>query len=101
MACPTHTSGHTLDLIISRSINEVNITEFESTLALSDHLFIECNLNMLKPKLAVKKVRFHQLKRIDIPCSKMNCVNSFSDIEEFSRCYDTTLLNFLDKHAPI
>ena len=69
MACPTHTSGHTLDLIISRSINEVNITEFESTLALSDHLFIECNLNMLKPKLAVKKVRFHQLKRIDIPCS--------------------------------
>ena len=29
------------------------------------------------------------------------CVNSFSDIEEFSRCYDTTLLNLLDKHAPI
>ena len=29
------------------------------------------------------------------------CVNSFSDIEEFSRRYDTTLLNLLDKPAPI
>jgi exonuclease III len=32
VACPTHTSGHTLDLIISRSINDVIITELESTL---------------------------------------------------------------------
>ena len=37
VAFPTHTSGHTLDLIISRSISDVIITELESTLALSDH----------------------------------------------------------------
>ena len=36
----------------------------------------------------------------DISGSEL-CVNSFSDIEEFTRCYDTTLLNLLDKHAPI
>ena len=107
VACPTHTSGHTLDLIISRSINDVIITELESTLALSDHSFIECNLNMPKPNFVVKELRFRQLKRIDIPMFKNDisgsdlCVNSFSDIEEFSRCYDTTLLNLLDKHAPI
>ena len=45
VACPTHASGHTLDLIISRSINDLIITELlESTLASSDHSFIECNL---------------------------------------------------------
>ena len=107
VACPTHTSGRTLDLIISRSINDVIITELESTLALSDHSFIECNLNMPKPNFVVKVLRFRQLKRIDIPMFKDDisgaelCVNSFSDIEEFTRCYDTTLLNLLDKHAPI
>ena len=103
----THTSGHTLDLIISRSINDVIITELESTLALSDHSFIECNLNMPKPNFVAKELRFRQLKRIDIPMFKNDisgselCVTSFSDIEEFTRCYDTTLLNLLDKHAPI
>ncbi len=54
VAVPTHTSGHTPDLIISRSINDVIITELESTLALSDHSFIECNLNMLKPNFTFK-----------------------------------------------
>jgi hypothetical protein len=63
----THTSGHTLDLILSRSINDVIITELESTLALSDHSFIECNLNIPKPNFVAKELRFRQLKRIDIP----------------------------------
>ena len=46
------------------------ITELESTLALSDHSFIECNLNMPKPNFVVKELRFRQLKRIDIPTFK-------------------------------
>jgi hypothetical protein len=36
----------------------------------------------------------------DISGSEL-CVNSFSDIEEFTGCYDTTLLNLLDKNGPI
>ena len=106
VAFPTHTSGHTLDLIISRSINDVIITELESTLALSDHSFIECNLNIPKPNFMVKEIRFRQLKRVDIPTFKNDissselCVNSFMDIDELSR-YDTTLSSILDKHAPM
>ena len=46
------------------------ITELESTLALSDHSFIECNLNIPKPNFMVKEIRFRQLKRIDIPTFK-------------------------------
>ena len=39
---PTHSSGHTLDLIITRSTNDVTITSPLTTFALSDHSFIEC-----------------------------------------------------------
>ena len=107
VAFPTRTSGHTLDLIICRSINDVIVTELESTLALSDHSFIDCNLNIPKPNFMVKEIRFRQLKKIDIPMFKNDislfelCVNSFTDIEELSCCYDTTLSSILDKHAPM
>ena len=83
------------------------ITELESTLALSDHSFIECNLNIPKPNFMVKEARFRQLKKIDIPTFKNDissselCVNSFTDIDELSRCYNTTLSSILDKHAPM
>ena len=98
---------HVAFLIISRSINDVIITELESTLALSDHSFIECNLNIPKPNFMVKEIRFRQLKKIDIPTFKNDissselCVNSFTDIDELSRCYDTILSSILDKHAPM
>ena len=36
----------------------------------------------------------------DISSSEL-CVNSFTDIDELSRCYDTTLSSILDKHAPM
>ena len=75
VAFPTHTSGHMLDLIISRSINVI-ITELESTLALPDHSFIECNLNIPKPNFMLKEIRFRQLKRIDIPTFKNDISSS-------------------------
>ena len=47
MAGPTHIIYNIISYrSYSRSINDVIITELESTLALSDHSFIECNLNM-------------------------------------------------------
>ena len=72
VAFPTHISGHTLDLVTSRSINDVIITELESTLALSDHTTIECKLDLPKPNFTVKEFRFRQLKRIDIPLFKQD-----------------------------
>ena len=46
---PTHSSGHTLDLIITRSINDVTITSPLATFALSDHFFVECLLDIHRP----------------------------------------------------
>ena len=42
---PTHSSGHVLDLIITRTNQDIIITEPATTIFLSDHLFVECKLN--------------------------------------------------------
>ena len=41
VTAPTHSSRHTLDLLISRSSNDINIHLIQSTFFLSDHYFVE------------------------------------------------------------
>ena len=53
---PTHSSGHTLDLTITRSINDVTFTSPLATFALSDHFFVECLLDIPYPNILVKEV---------------------------------------------
>ena len=48
---PTHSSGHTFYLIITRSINDVTITSPLATFALSDHFFVECLLDIPRPNI--------------------------------------------------
>ena len=43
---PTHESGHTLDLIITRSNNDIRVSTLKATMAPSDHNFIECKLDL-------------------------------------------------------
>ena len=43
---PTHVSGHILDLIISRSSNDINVFPPKSTYYISDHCFTECQLSI-------------------------------------------------------
>lgn len=43
---PTHSSGHTLDLVMSRSTNFIVIDPL-ATLALSDHSLVKCSLIFL------------------------------------------------------
>ena len=82
---PTHTSGHTLDLIISRSNNDITISSPRTSLFLSDHSFIECELDIIRPILSVGEVHFRKLKKIDIDTFKADI--SASKPEEAShRC---------------
>ena len=43
---PTHSSNHILDLLITRSITDINVLSIENTLFLSDHCFVECKLSI-------------------------------------------------------
>ena len=68
---PTHKKGHTLDLIITRAVDELGIwTEIRDPM-LSDHSAVHCKLRLKKPPP----------ERKEISCRKLHSVNmdSFSD----------------------
>lgn len=57
---PTQISGHTLDLVITKSINDIfndiTIAGLQNTLLLSVHQFIEFNFNIPRPCLSVSVI---------------------------------------------
>ena len=63
---PTHVSGHTLDVIISRSSNDINVLPPKSTYYISDHCFTECPLSIPGPNMLVKEVSYRKFKQIRI-----------------------------------
>ncbi len=104
---PTHLSGHTLDLIITRSTNDVMITSPITTLDLSDHFFVECSLDIPRPNMSVSEVHYRKFKQIDTKhfkediCVSELCNTTWSNVDEMADCYNKTLRSILDKHAPI
>ena len=60
---PTHSSGHTLDFLITRTNQDIIITEPATTIFLSDHLFVECKLNAPRTNLSVKDISFRKIKK--------------------------------------
>ena len=104
---PTHSSGHTLDLVITRSTNDVTIISPLTTFALSDHSFVECLLDIPRPNISVSEVHYRKLKQIDLEVFKADisvselCNATWSSVDEMAKCYDDTLRSILDKHAPL
>ena len=43
---PTHSSGHILDLVITRSSNDLDVLSPQVTLSISDHCFVECKVSL-------------------------------------------------------
>ena len=78
---PTHSSNHILDLLITRSITDINVLSIENTLFLFDHCFVECKLSIPRPKHSNKEISFREMKKINIDGFKaeLSCVNSLCD----------------------
>ncbi len=85
----THQSGHTLDLIITRSDESIvsNIDIYNPLI--SDHDAVLFNLAIEKPKPVTKNIQYRSLKKIDYSnfCDDIN-VSSFyaaqpTDITDF------------------
>ena len=101
----THEKGHTIDLIITRSSDQIVSSDPVSDELFSDHFSISCALNFLKPDLEVKEVTI-QPKTIDLQ-------SFFDDIASSDLCksqsdypkvlldlYNTTLKSIYDQHTP-
>ena len=63
---PTHIDGYTIDLILTPSGNQ-GITSTKTTLLLSDHLWVECLVDMEKPVVPRKTITYRKDKDIKKP----------------------------------
>ena len=103
---PTHLHGHTLDLIIAPSSLDPHVEALSSTP--SDHLPVLTTLNMTSP--AATQTTSHPYRKIasidtaqfisDIANSNL-VLHPPSTLDDLVQCYNTTLSNLLDTHAPL
>ena len=104
---PTHTYGHTLDLVITRTGDQILTDSPKTDFCLSDHISIICHLTTPKPPLSEKTIHYRKLKNVDISALKKDLCSSdlfsqtSSNINDFVQCFNTTLSTLLDAHAPL
>ena len=102
----THTDGHILDFLITRTDENVfkscSVEEF-----ISDHRAIIANMNCGKLHAKRKEITYRKVKGIDcttfgedIAASKL-CHSTTVTVDESVSNYNEVLSNILDKHAPL
>ena len=103
---PTHKSGHTLDLIITRSGDNLNVSSPRAGYMITDHCFVLSSLSLPRPNLSVKDISYRDTKSMDMElfkedlpeiCDGLLLIN---DPNELVSQYNKDLRACLDKHAP-
>ena len=97
---PTHEKGHILDLIISRSADNIILSDPSPVHLFSDHFSISCSLSLSKPSLSSQVVSYRS-KSINLPIFLSDlCANPPEHLEELIVSYSSTLSSIYDQHAP-
>ena len=103
---PTHVSGHTLDLIITRHNSELLFSCPTADWIVFDHMFVLYRVNLPMPTLETRSVSYRKLKQIDNSafCNDLmditNTLLNVTNINQLVRDYYTELRKQLDRHAP-
>ena len=105
----THKNGHILDLVITRSRDQLVRNVRVSDPAISDHCAVRWEVPCLKkPGLERTSVCLRKLRSIDrdqfvqdIRDSSLMNHQDFRDVSALSDCYDNTLRSLLDQYAPV
>jgi len=104
---PTHRSGHSLDLVITRNCHDLLVTHTASEYMISDHIFVHTHVNFPRPALRLSTVTYRKLKEVDHRalsadfCEMTSNLMNITDIDQLAKVYNTELRSVLDKHAPI
>ena len=109
---PAHTHGHTLDLIITRKMENITARPSQVCRYFSDHATVHCNMNFNKPAFQVKKI-YRMVKAVDMDCLEgelalIDLYNggqgtpmSSSELDMLVRDYDASLSSIMDHHVPL
>jgi hypothetical protein len=105
---PTHRDGHILDLLLSRSEDNL-ITEWNvCDKLMSDHFFVSCNLQRKKPQPMKLERKFRNYKDMDMCVFIQDLEHELADnIPSNTNCndlvafYEESVTRVLDKHCPV
>ena len=107
---PTHRSGNTLDLVITRNDESTAREFYVFDPVISDHYVISCSLALPKKAFERKEVNHRKLKSIDLQELRDDISDSplistvdeaGHDLESMLTLYNTSLIGLLEKHAPL
>ena len=102
----TRKSGHILDLVITRSGDQLVRNARVSDPVISDHCAVRWETSCLKkPGFERKSVCFRKLRSIDrdqdLRDSSLMNHQDFRDVSALSDCYDNTLRSLLNQYSPV
>ena len=93
--------------MITREFDCMIHSEPSSDIFYSDHCMVLAELSLHKPGLTVREVNCRKMKAIDRELFRRNlrasrlCRDPPESIMDLVSCYNTTLSDLLDKHAPL
>ena len=98
---PTHIAGHTIDLLYTRSDDDL-ITSCKTDTLLSDHFAIHFSIKVGRPHPKKKVVISRKLASIDSTnfSSDIKASELFAPMNASIAAYNCVLSQLLDKHAP-
>lgn len=106
VATPTHSRGHILYLIITRSEdNPVNGIVVRDP-SVSDHFAVNCTMKLSKPRAEQREIRYSKLRSVDMSAlcrglrDSIVLQENITDLPTLVGKYETELTRVLDIYAP-
>ena len=62
----THVQGHTVDMVLHESNSSLKIRKMQSAMYLSDHCFVEMEINIERSYVVFKKSTYRNWKKTDM-----------------------------------
>ena len=96
----THTSGNTLDLIITPANSKLLVQGVRTTSLISDHYAVECSLRCITSHNVTRKISYRKLLSVDREQYSSDLSKELKNIDGV-QSYNEAALSLLNKHAPI
>ncbi|XP_056016888.1 uncharacterized protein LOC130053569 [Ostrea edulis] len=105
----THGGGHTLDLVLSRSMDSLVLTTLAEDHGFPDHFPVFLNLSMSKSQLPKQSVTYHKVKAIDpsalsqVVTSSTLCSSAATEMSlaDLTKLYSSELSSIIVSLAPL
>ena len=103
---PTHRLGNTLDLVITKTDDDVVLDWTVKQEIVSDHFQVYCTINRLKPEIpkikrSMRNFRNFDQSSFDIKLQETLACADSDNVNDMVLCYTNICNGLLDKYAPV